>query len=266
MAYSEQQDFEQQEAVFFNMRRNLARFDVDVDFENARVLEVGGAIDLLSSLISGVTARTIVAYSFDAQLQYGGQYPRLLKDKFERNGRALDLGKIEFHTVDPINMPYRDGLFDLVLSNNAFHRIRDPFAALEEVLRVLKPGGVAYLSFDPLWTCDSGSQYSHYVPQPWAHLLCSADEFAFQMREAGAADAAVSDFMQGPNRIVYRDYQTHLYRVLAASGLKAFHVEHWSGLAFDNALTVDNQARAAAALNCNPDDLLVRGFLVLAVK
>ncbi|GAB2896676.1 hypothetical protein GCM10027046_27680 [Uliginosibacterium flavum] len=266
MSYTEQKDFEQQDAVFFSMRRNFARFDIDVDFANARVLEVGGAGGMLGGLVSGATARTIVADSFDAQRQYEGQFPRLLKEKFERNGRALDLGKIEFHSVDAMDMPYRDGLFDLVLSNNAFQRIRDPFAALQEVLRVLKPGGVACLSFDPLWTCDSGSQYGHYVPQPWAHLLCSADEFAFRMRVAGATDGEIADFMLGPNRIAYRDYQTELHRVLAASGLKAFHVEHWSGLAYDDALTVDNQARAAAILNCDPGDLLVRGFLVLAVK
>lgn len=266
MTYFEHKDFEQQDAAFFDIRRNFARLGIDVDFTKARVLKLEDAGGTLGGLVSGMSARVIVTNNFDVQGHYGGEFLRLLKEKFERKGRVLDLRKIEFHTVNAMDMPYRDGLFDIVLSSNAFQRIRDPFIALQEVLRVLKPGGVAYVSFDPLWTCDSGSQYGHYIPQPWAHLLCSMDEFAFQLRVAGAAKEEVADFMQGPNRIAFRDYQTGLRQVLAASDLTEFYIEHWSGLAYDNPLTVDNQARAAAILDCDPGDLLVRGFRVLAVK
>ena len=165
-----------------------------------------------------------------------------------------------------MDMPYRDGLFDLVLSNNAFQRIRNPFAALREVLRVLKPDGVACLRIEPLWTAEAGSHYGHYVPQPWAHLLCGADEFALRMREAGASDREIADFQQGPNRIAYWDFEAGLHRVLAASGLKDFHVEHWARHADDTGLAAESLASAAAILNCAPRDLLVRGFLVVAIK
>ena len=47
-------------------------------------------------------------------------------------GRSLDLSKIEFHADDAMDLPYRDGLFDVVLSNNAFEHIPDPFQALRE--------------------------------------------------------------------------------------------------------------------------------------
>lgn len=38
-------------------------------------------------------------------------------------------------------LPFPEGVFDVVVSSNVFHFIRNPIAALEEMKRVLKPGG-----------------------------------------------------------------------------------------------------------------------------
>jgi len=48
--------------------------------------------------------------------EYEGQFPKLLNGKFERHGHALDLAKLELHFADAVDLPYRDGRFDLATS------------------------------------------------------------------------------------------------------------------------------------------------------
>jgi hypothetical protein len=72
----------------------------------------------------------------------------------------------------------------------------------------LKPGGIAYISFDPIWTCDTGSHFSHYVTAPWAHLVLSANEFHRQMSDAGATPAEIAEYphaMNGHREVFYRN-------------------------------------------------------------
>lgn len=266
MSYSEADDFKNKEEVLFNLRRNFARFRVNQELEGTHVLEIGGAGGVLGGLISAVARRTIVTDIVDMQAQYDGQFPKLLKEKFERNGYPLDLGKIEFHAVDAMDMPYRNDLFDFVLSNNAFEHIPDPFTALKETLRVLKPGGVVYLTFDPIWTADTGSHFSQYVVEPWAHLLLERDDFILKMREAGAQNWEISDFIYGLNRIQYREYKNRFNQILESSNLSLSHIEHWSGCVDQNSLQHPNLMSAAKILGCEKEDLLVRGLVLIAIK
>lgn len=265
MAYSESDDFKSNDELFFLLRRSFARYNLAQEIEGAHILEVGGADGVLGGLISSVASRVIVADTFDTQNQYAGQFPKLLKEKFERNGHSLDLSKIEFQVADAMAMPYRDGLFDIVLSR-ALQHVADPFVALQEVLRVLKPGGVAYLTFDSIWTSAEGSHFSHYVIEPWAHLLYSTDAFVLKMRQAGAAEWEISHFICGLSRIKYRDYETQFNQILESSNLTAFHVEHFSTRVEEGGFQHKFLMDAVSKLECDPSDLLVRGFAVMATK
>ena len=48
-------------------------------------------------------------------------------------------------TTDPRTLPYRDGEFEAVLSCGVLEHVRDPDASLDELARVLKPGGTLYV-------------------------------------------------------------------------------------------------------------------------
>jgi ubiquinone/menaquinone biosynthesis C-methylase UbiE len=60
--------------------------------------------------------------------------------------RALD--NAEFHTGSLYELPFDDASFDAVYANAVLIYLRDPVAALVELRRVLRPGGVAAVCHD----------------------------------------------------------------------------------------------------------------------
>lgn len=57
---------------------------------------------------------------------------------------AGHIDRIQLDQVDAKSLPYEDDLFDAVISNSIVHHIPDPKPAIEEALRVVKPGGLLY--------------------------------------------------------------------------------------------------------------------------
>ena len=49
---------------------------------------------------------------------------------------------LTFEVADAMDLPYADGSFDAVLIANALHIVPDPEKALDEIDRVLRPGGI----------------------------------------------------------------------------------------------------------------------------
>jgi SAM-dependent methyltransferase len=168
--------------------------------------------------------------------------------------------------ADAMKLPYRDDYFDLVVSVNAFEHIPNPIVALHEALRVTKGGGVIYLTFDPVWTADSGNHFSHLVQEPWAHLICDTEEFCARMTRAGAEDYATQEFRMGMNRMPASLYRDDFPLELTALGASSFHIEKWTGCTRDEFVNHPNRFAAAKLLGCHPDDLLIRGFCFLVCK
>jgi SAM-dependent methyltransferase len=48
-------------------------------------------------------------------------------------------------TSDPVRLPYADDSFDAVLSMGVLEHVRDPDGSLDEIARVLRPGGTLYV-------------------------------------------------------------------------------------------------------------------------
>ncbi len=58
-----------------------------------------------------------------------------------RRGREHRLDQIEFMLADVRQMPFDDGEADLCLTYSGLHMIPDPWRALNEIARCLRPGG-----------------------------------------------------------------------------------------------------------------------------
>lgn len=85
------------------------------------------------------------------------------------------LTRREVLRMDACNMAFEPGSFDFVHCLSVFHHLPRPEAAIQGIRRVLRPGGVAYVSFH-LYTSETGSldprvmgRHDTDLPR-WAHL------------------------------------------------------------------------------------------------
>ena len=69
--------------------------------------------------------------------------------------------RIQLTHVDAKRMPFADGMFDVVMSNSIIHHIPEPFTALREAARVLKPGGLLF--FRDLLRPATSNELDHLV-------------------------------------------------------------------------------------------------------
>jgi SAM-dependent methyltransferase len=129
-------------------------------------------------------------------------------------------------------LPFKDAAFSAILSITAFEHINNFDVALREMHRVLRPGGLLYADFGPIWSCSighhvfaivDGVEARHWKPGKnpvphFAHLLTSRE----QVREAvlqkdwvfpKLADAIVHYIYDGDavNRIFYEDYVKYFH-------------------------------------------------------
>lgn len=52
----------------------------------------------------------------------------------------------DYPDVDMQNMPYNDNTFDYVVADQVLEHVRKPWIGVEEIRRVLKPGGIAIIT------------------------------------------------------------------------------------------------------------------------
>jgi SAM-dependent methyltransferase len=133
-------------------------------FAGADVLEIGGAVP--REVVRGLGARSWIACDFGCEPVVDGDY--------------------EVHAIDAAALPFDDERFDLVFSSCAFEHFADVPAVLAEARRVLRPGGVLFAEYAPVWTAAHGHHlyvpvgergelmsFEHAVLPRWGHLVLS---------------------------------------------------------------------------------------------
>lgn len=145
-----------------------ARFGAIFDLEDAIVLEIGGALPEAS-----IPGAPRAWWSVD---------PRNIEEKSplvqRLRGSATDI-------------PREANSVDLVFSSNAFQHVHPLEVCLKECARVLRPGGLLYANFGPIWTGPDGSHvedllidgdrhdfWTHSLVPDWAHLVLPDDELS----------------------------------------------------------------------------------------
>jgi SAM-dependent methyltransferase len=115
-----------------------------LDLRGATMLDVGGG----------------PGYFRDAFTAAGATYWALDADVGELSGQ----GTIAAGTVigDGMRLPFRDDAVDLCYSSNVLEHVPHPWRMAEEMLRVTRPGGVAFISY----TCWFGPWGGHETA-PW---------------------------------------------------------------------------------------------------
>jgi SAM-dependent methyltransferase len=99
--------------------------------------------------------------------------------------RAREAG-VRFHHCDAAGIPaIPDGAVDCVFSYNAFEHVQDPEAVLNEMSRIVRPGGLIYLSFGPLYYSAFGEHAYRSIPIPYCQFLFQIETMNQFCRDRG---------------------------------------------------------------------------------
>ena len=123
---------------------------------------------------------------------------------------------------------YEPESFDIVVSASAFEHIYNLDAALKGMYNVLKPGGVLWARFGPIWSCYYGHHlwfrennelinYWNVLLPPFCHLLMSPNELYAKVVKDHHVTLAqrIVNFVfhdEGQNHFFFEDYRAVLYR------------------------------------------------------
>ena len=176
-------------------------------FEGKRVLEVGADQEgvLLKIIASKHKADEAIGINLVTEKNV------LLENCMVLNG---DIRKTKF----------ADDYFDVIISSSVFEHIQNFDQAIKEMYRVLKPGGLLYSHFGPIWSTSYGHHlwmdfdsksynYWNFELPPFSHLLMSKEEmfeYCFQKTNNKDLSNSIVSFVfesDAQNRLMYEDYE-----------------------------------------------------------
>ncbi|EML6324646.1 methyltransferase domain-containing protein [Bacillus cereus] len=188
------------------------------NLEGKRILEIGGSLPEESVLSKGIEEW----HSVDP-----------------RNKKTEKKGKYTYYQGIASSIPVEDNYFDYVFSSNAFEHINNLSETMQEIKRVLKPGGSLYTHFGPIWSAPDGHHledveidgkmmnfWEDYIIPHWAHLLFNEKELSHLLSKTFSKEHAnkIANFVyhtKWVNRLSFEDY----IQIFMESGLRLCHLE-----------------------------------------
>ena len=156
-------DHARQVEIEYYLKRVLKVQDIDRAY---RVLDLGCGAGKSMKYFQSLNGK-IDWYGIDIESS-----PEVLS-RTEHNDRLI--------TFDGINIPFADGHFDLVYSNQVLEHVRQPRELLKEVSRILKPGGFFVGSTSHLEPFHSYSVWN-YTPYGFSLLMKEAKLKLLELR------------------------------------------------------------------------------------
>ena len=165
------------------------------------------------------------------------------------------------------------GSFDAIISLSTFEHFFHPDSVLIEMHRVLKPGGIALISFQPVWTSLRG-HHLHHIPDvcdllpAWSHLQWTRSEMMENLRTTWPSTASMP--LEEVIRWIYdsdeinRIRASTLRRVLESSPLSV----EWITPLADELSEADliEAYRLAASQPYTVEELTIKGFSAFLMK
>jgi len=209
-------------------------------------------VEMVANMCGGFEGKTVLEVGAD---QYGKLLTRIAKD--QKAGEALGVNlNIEDKELLPNCRVYRgdirktnfkDNYFDAMVSSAVFEHVHNLDVALDEMYRILKPGGVLYSHHGPmwsgsyghhLWTRYGGKPYTYwdFILPPHCHLLMKPEEVLeiclAKTNNPEASQKIVKYVYESTdqNQLMYEDYE----RIIKASKfeilvMKGYDVPELSG-------------------------------------
>ncbi len=140
----------------------LEHTSIDEMFKDKDVLDIGCGAGGKSLYYLSKGAKSVTG--IDVVEEYGKESSDLAKE--------LGIDGFEFVCGDAAKTEFNDNSFDTIIMNDAMEHVADPKAVLDEVYRILKPGGRLYVNFPP-YNHPFGAHLSDVIGIPWVHVLFS---------------------------------------------------------------------------------------------
>ena len=152
----------------------------------------------------------------------------------------VEFNNVEYHQADGSSLPFPDESLDAVFANMYLHHAADPLAAIQEMVRVLRPGGrlvITDMDEHPYsWLKDEMSDewqgfkrdhvYSMFKEAGLVNIIvdctgqsCCAESSNPALLDSHGRQAKISVFVAaGTRRMVMRDAVQENYSAIAQSG------------------------------------------------
>lgn len=144
------------------------------DLESVRMLDVGTG-----------HGETVWAAARDVRQSIGVDIDAtVLRSAAKEGGEWFPVRNVPvFAQADAARLPVKDASLDIIASYWAFEHFPDYRGVFSEFCRVLRPGGIAYLEFGPLFYSSRGSHLYRFLYIPWVHLLFEEEVIFAYLRQ-----------------------------------------------------------------------------------
>jgi len=204
-SYAEQDQFPAHDFEVDQMNEALASLRITLP-ESCLCLDVGGARGQHAARIAEPGRRVHIIDQIPYHALDGGAFVQSLKQMHARYERPFPLDRLIFTEMDAQDILFKDHIFDFTYSINSFEHIPNPAVAFDEIMRVLKPDGIIYIQFDPIWTSPFGHHLPHLLPDPWVHLVNEQPEVHRLIMENGGTENDIRIYDTEMNRRGLHEY------------------------------------------------------------
>jgi ubiquinone/menaquinone biosynthesis C-methylase UbiE len=133
--------------------------------------------------------------------------------------------ELEFKESSNTRTPSSDAEFDFVYSWSAFEHIEDPIAVLDEVRRILRPGGHFFLQLWPFYHSAKGSHLWDWFDEDFHHLLANDREIVAQLAASDRQPSEWAGYMTREFERLNRITMEELQRAVLVAGFDVRRLE-----------------------------------------
>ncbi|MDR1055786.1 MAG: class I SAM-dependent methyltransferase, partial [Prevotellaceae bacterium] len=175
------------------------RFGGKPDLRNKVVLDVGCGHGSMCFYMAQSGAKKVIGVDIDAgRISFAKKYLELHYPQYAK--------VVEFYDLD-LKKYSNQPQFDYIISVDSFEHIIDLPGMIEEMKLRLKPGGIIYTGFGPLYNDFYGDHKRTKCGIPWGHVICSDERIIKRLNRQSIGQSITSIYDLGLNKLSLSDYR-----------------------------------------------------------